>query len=109
MYRKVLSMTRPQMLVLVLMLAAGFSGCNYSERKASNEIVAKVEQFKKSTGRLPNRLSDVGIEENESCPCYCKTSSDSYVVWYGATLGESDTYDSRTTKWSEAPGLVCAR
>ena len=109
MCRKVLSMKRPQMLVSILMLAAGFSGCNYSERKASNEIVAKVEQFKKSTGRLPDRLSDVGIKENESCPCYCKTSSDSYMVWYGTTLGESDTYDSRTTEWSEAGGLVCAR
>jgi hypothetical protein len=93
----------------MLMLAVCFMGCNYAERKASNEIVAKVEHFRKSTGRLPNDLSDIGLKENESCPCYCKTSNDSYIVWYGTTLGESDTYDSRTTRWSEAAGLVCAK
>ena len=102
-------MKRPQIVASMLMLAVGFSGCNYSERIASNEIVAKIEQFKKSRGRLPDRLSDIGINENESCPCYCKTSTDSYMVWYGTTLGESDTYDSRTTKWSEAAGLVCTK
>lgn len=101
-------MKRPQIVATMLMLALGFSGCNYSERKASNEIVAKVEQFKKSTGRLPDRLSDISVKENESCPCYCKTSNDSYMVWYGTALGESDSYDSRTKLWSEAAGPVCA-
>ena len=102
-------MKRSQMVVSMLMLAVGFFGCNYSERKASNEIIAKVEQFKKSTGRLPEALSDIGLKENDSCPCYCKTSNDSYIVWYGTTLGESDTFDSRTRNWSEAAGLVCAK
>jgi len=102
-------MKRRLVVVSMLTLAVFFMGCNYAEREASNEIVAKVEQFKKSTGHLPNALSDLGIEENEGCPCYCKTSNDSYMVWYGTTLGESDTYDSRTTKWSEAAGLACAK
>ena len=31
------------------------------------------------------------------------------MVWYGTTLGESNTYDSRTKKWSEATGLVCSQ
>jgi len=83
-------------------------GCHYSERKASNNIVAKVEVFKKSTGRLPKALSEIGIEESESCPCYCKSGDDSYMVWYGTTLGESDTFDSRTKKWSAAGNAVCS-
>jgi len=102
-------MKRQQAVVSMLMLSVVFGGCNYSERKASNEIIGKVEQFKKSNGRLPERLSDIGLKENESCPCYCKTSTDSYMVWYGTTLGESDTFDSRTRTWSEAAGLVCAK
>ena len=81
----------------------------FEQRQASNEIVAKVEQFRKSTGHLPEVLSDIGLEENESCPCYCKTTNNAYMVWYGTTLGESDTYDSRTKQWSEAGGLVCAK
>jgi hypothetical protein len=80
-----------------------------AQRKASNEIVVKVEQFRKSSGHLPEGLSDIGVKGNESCPCYCKTSNDSFMVWYGTTLGESDTYDSRTKQWSAAAGLVCAK
>jgi hypothetical protein len=102
-------MKRRLIVVSMLTLAVGFLGCNYSERKASNRIVARVEQFKNSTGRLPETLSEIGLKENESCPCYCKTSNDRYMVWYGTTLGESDTYDSRTKQWSEAAGLVCAK
>ena len=102
-------MKRSLIVISMLVLAIGFLGCNYSQRKASDEVVAKVEQFKKSTGHLPEALADIGLEENESCPCYCKTSNDSYMVWYGTTLGESDTYDSRTKQWSEAAGLACAK
>lgn len=81
---------------------------HFEQREASNEIVAKVEQFRKSSGHLPEGLSDIGLKSNEGCPCYCKTSNDSYMVWYGTALGESDTYDSRTKQWSKAAGLVCA-
>jgi hypothetical protein len=82
---------------------------HFEQRKASNEIAAKVEQFRQLSGHLPEGLSDIGLKNNESCPCYCKTSNDSYMVWYGTALGESDTYDSRTTQWSEAAGLVCTK
>jgi hypothetical protein len=51
----------------------------------------------------------MGAKEDESCPCYCKTGGDSYIVSYGTTLGESYAYDSRTKKWSEAAGPVCFR
>ena len=108
MCRKFLAMKRSLIVVSLLAFAVGFVGCNY-KRKAGNEIVAKVEYFKKSTGRLPKTLPDIGLQETENCPCYCKTGSDSYMVWYGTTMGESDTYDSRTKHWSEAAGLVCAK
>jgi hypothetical protein len=92
----------------MLMLAVAVVSCNYSDHRAGNEIVAKVEMFKKSTGHLPEALSDIGFKENESCPCYCKTSDASYIVWCGTTLGESDTFDSRTQRWSEV-NIACSR
>jgi len=95
-------------LAVTLLLPVALVGCHYSERKASDRIVARLENFKKSNGRLPNALSEIGVDDNESCPCYCKTGDNSYIVWYGTTLGESDTYDSRTKKWSEAAGAVCS-
>jgi hypothetical protein len=102
-------MKRPLLLVLTLMLAVAVVGCNSSKRKVGDNVVARVEQFRKSNRRLPDALSDIGIKEDEGCPCYCKTGDDSYIVWYGTTLGESDTYNSRTKKWSEAAGAVCSR
>ena len=94
-----------------LMLVFGAIGCGPSKRVAGNAIVSKVEDFRRANRRLPNSLSEVGIEESESGPYYyCKSSDDGYIVWYGTTLGESDTYDSQTKKWSEAGGHgVCSR
>jgi predicted small secreted protein len=100
-------MKRSLAVILTLTLAA-VVGCN-SKRRAGNDIVAKIERFKKSTGHLPSALSDIGVTADENCPCYCKTGDGNYIVWYGTTLGESDTYDSQTKKWSEASGAVCSR
>jgi hypothetical protein len=94
--------------VLLLIALIGIGGCNSAKRHKADIVVSKVERFRKLQGRLPDRLSEVGMAENESCPCYCKTSNNSYLVWYGTSLGESETYDSRTGKWSDVNG-VCSR
>src|SRR5579872_968678 len=91
--------------VLVFIVGAGCSGA--AKQNASNAVISKIEEFKRVNGRLPNSLSETGVEQDESCPCYCKTSNSSYVVWYGTTLGESHTYDSETKKWSEV-NRVCS-
>ena len=99
----VLHMKRPAFLaVSVLTFTIAFtSGCRESsKREASNSAISKIEEFKRAKGRLPDSLSEAGIRDGENCPCYCKTGRDSYLVWYGTTLGESDTYDSETQKWS---------
>jgi hypothetical protein len=119
-------MKRSLIVISMLMLAIGFLGCNYFQRKLSNEIdtkveeylrkssddiVAKVEQSKKSTGHLPEALPDIGLEEKAFFPCYCKTSNDSYMVWY-PSLGQSDsyhTYISRTKQWSRSGGNASER
>jgi hypothetical protein len=82
----------------MLMLVIGAAGCGPSRRDSGNAIVSKIETFRRETGRLPNSLSEIGVEERESGPDYCKTSRNGYIVWYGTTLGESDTYDSQTKK-----------
>jgi len=74
-------MKRRLIVVSMLTLAVGFLGCNYSERKASNKIVARVEQFKNSTGRLPETLSEIGLKENESCPATARRAMT--AIWFG--------------------------
>jgi hypothetical protein len=86
---------------LILVLAFALIACGPSQRKSGNNLIVKIDEFRKSKGHLPNSLSEIGTEESESCPCYCKTGESGYIIWYGTTLGESDTYDSQTKKWSE--------
>jgi hypothetical protein len=89
------------LVISVLAFTIIITGCwGPSKRDASDNAISKIEEFRKLRGRLPDSLAEVGAEHDESCPCYCKTGDDSYLVWYGTTLGESDTYDSETKKWS---------
>jgi hypothetical protein len=107
-------MNRPRLSIMLVLfvcavlLVLGAGGCGPSKRDLGNIAISKVEEYRRVKGRLPNSLSEVGVEEDESCPCYCKTSDNSYIVWNGTTLGESDTYDSQTKKWGEV-GRVCSR
>jgi hypothetical protein len=94
--------------VLALVLVVGAGGCGPTQQDLGNTVISKVEGFRRAKGRLPASLSELGIEEDESCPCYCKTGDDRYTVWYRTTLGKSDTYDSQTKKWSEVgQGVFC--
>jgi hypothetical protein len=93
-----------------LALTVVISGCwRASKRDASNVAIAKIEEFKNAKGRLPDSLSEAGAPDGgESCPCYCKTDDGGYLVWYGTSLGKSETYDSESRKWS-SNGPACAR
>lgn len=68
--------------------------------REGDEIVKKVERFRESKGRLPNSLSEIGVEEKEEGPIYYdKKSETRYVVWFGTVLGESVKYDSDKREW----------
>ncbi len=68
--------------------------------KQGNEIVSKIESFRKDKGRLPDSLSAVGIEEKEEGPIYYEKRGEArYLLWFGTELGESVTYDSESKKW----------
>ena len=69
-------------------------------KRKGNEIVASINEYKKSRGKLPNSLNDIGIIETETGPLYYdKQDSIHYVVWFGTTLGQSVTYHSDSHKW----------
>jgi hypothetical protein len=71
-----------------------------SALRAGNEIVARVEAYRVSHGRLPEALKDVGIDDPDLKVFYRKVGDDEYWVWFGRySLGESETYSSRTKKW----------
>jgi hypothetical protein len=100
------STIKPTLALLLILSFSTAPSCEGGiDRKArireGNRIVTKIESFRRDKGRLPNTLSEIGIEEKEEGPFYYeKKSEGKYVLWFGTTLGESVTYDSDTRKWS---------
>jgi len=83
------------------------SSCNSREsrlKKQGNEIVKKIEYYKEKNNRLPNSLSEIGIQViDESNPplYYDKRDSINYTVSFGTSLGESMFYYSDSKKWED--------
>jgi hypothetical protein len=71
-----------------------------NREKIGNQVINKIEDYRLKNDKLPNSLTDIGIEEKEKGPIYYRKDSETdYIVWYGLTLGESRTYDSKTKTW----------
>lgn len=71
-------------------------------QKHAELIIEKVEKFRQETGRLPEKVTEVGIDDKQdSLSFYEKKSEDEYEVWYGLDLGTSKIYNSKTKKWRE--------
>jgi hypothetical protein len=97
---------KPIILTVILVSLIGFCSCYSISRRINksegNEIVAKIELFKKENGRLPLSLSELGIKATEEGPIYYEKKDDAiYILWFGEGLGESVTYDSSTKKWDK--------
>ena len=73
----------------------------WPEYRQATEVIAAIEQFKASHGRLPASLTEAsGLPDTESGPIYYEPSnSTDYQVWFGRSLGESYTYDSQSGVW----------
>jgi hypothetical protein len=81
------------------------SSCTDERQKLGEEIISKIETYKKVNGRLPNQLNDIGIIEKEEGPIYYTKQNDTtYIIYYGLGLGESMVYDFRTKKWKSDGG-----
>jgi hypothetical protein len=90
-------------IIILLTLITVSWACNLNGKdkmKTGNEIVNKIENFKKDKGKLPETLSEIGIEEKEEGPIYYRKESETkFVLWFGTILGESVTYNSDTKEW----------
>lgn len=88
---------------LIILLSVSFTKCRNSDKslmRQGNELAAKVEEYKKNSGKLPSRLKDLDIKETMEGPLfYEKKDSVNYIIWFGTTLGESMIYYSDTKEW----------
>lgn len=76
------------------------TSCADKKQKLGEEIIAKIETYKKVNSHLPNSLADVGVVEKEDGPIYYSKQTDTtYIVYYGLGLGASMFYNFKTKQW----------
>lgn len=71
--------------------------------KEGERIVNKVEEYKKTNDRLPNSLSEIGIEEREGFNVlyYYKRDSINYTVSFPISAEKHKFYYSDSKKWED--------
>ena len=72
--------------------------------REGNDIVNRIEDFKKEHHRLPYSLTEIGIKViDEANPelHYDMRDSIHYTVFFGTSLGESEYYYSDSKKWED--------
>lgn len=90
---------------LIVALSAFLLSCDFFSKKSARmkmgeEVIAKVEAFKKDKGRLPESSKEMGIVETEAGPVfYQKKSHSRYIVSFSIGFDETYSYDSDTKEW----------
>lgn len=96
-------MLRHALVLLLMLLCLG--SCESREQRLMDEgdlLVERIEIFNKENGRLPESLTEMGIEEKMEGPLYYqKEGEDQFIVSFGLTLGESMIYRSETGEWRD--------
>ncbi len=73
-----------------------------ARQKHAGLIIRKVEAYRQENGKLPEKVTEVGIDDNQDhLSFYVKKNEDEYEIWYGLGLGTSRIYNSKTKKWRE--------
>ena len=89
--------------LILLIVASAAVGCGDTRKDEGNKIIERIYSFKKEYNRYPNKLEELGIESDESGPFYYLINEDqsNFQLYYGLSLGESETYNSSSESWSE--------
>jgi hypothetical protein len=68
--------------------------------KVGNQIVSRVENFRKENGRLPDSRSEMSLPEEETIqPFYEKRGENDYVIYYNIGFDKIKAYYSDSKKW----------
>ena len=81
----------------------------YAKLRAGDRMISRIEAFRASHRYLPATLQETGYENSDEKVFYERISDNEYCLWFGTTLGESETYLSSDKKWEEGRGCVSSR
>jgi hypothetical protein len=100
---------RMRILVLVASLCCGLAAyvlvwqpvwlIHWRDFRKAEDVISRVEAFRHSHGYPPETLDAVGLADPYFNVFYQRNGDKEYYVWFGITVGESETYDSQTQLW----------
>lgn len=100
-----MSMKKFYLFGIVLILAGIYWFLRIKEdqyyREKGQELILKVEQFRENNGRLPNNISEMGLQETMEAPFYEKKDSIHYIIYFPIGFDNSKIYDSQQKKWKD--------
>jgi hypothetical protein len=86
----------------ILLFLSGCCDVLCERQKHAEVMIKKVEAYRQETGMLPEKVTEIGIDDNQDhLSFYIMKSEDEYEVWYGLGVGTSKIYNSKTKKWRE--------
>lgn len=71
-----------------------------SEYRAGTRAIKSLEAYHLHNRHYPETLESIDPEAARTI-YYRKEAEDAYILWFGASLGESIIYDSRRHSWSD--------
>lgn len=76
----------------------------YSYKNRGSELIEQIETFRNNYGRLPNTITEMGLQEpmNDG-PYYRKENSKHYIIFFNIGFDETIIYSSRTKEWQNIP------
>jgi len=89
---------------LIALFSITILSCTSKNIKEANQIINKIENYRKIRHKIPNNLDVIGVQETEEGPVYYKKiDSSNYIIWIQAesSIGESKIYYSDTQKWED--------
>jgi hypothetical protein len=99
------NVSRLSAFALLLFVGLGVTACESRTtrlRRDGDNVIHRIEKYRLRTGKLPTSLAELGLQEAEAGPLYYqRTDTATYEVWFGTSLGESETYSSLTKKWGK--------
>ena len=86
------------LLIITILTIFYFSFDSYEDK--GNILINKIETFRQIEKRLPDNLTDLGIEDPmNSGPYYEKKDSVDYIVFFAVGFDETYTYYSDKKAW----------
>ena len=78
---------------------------NSRYKKEGENLISKIEDYKKNKGNLPEKINDPDESNKEmgEGPYYRKIDESTYNVYFNIGFDNQIIYDSKTKKWKDSP------